>query len=126
VRKAERRSNALDRSNAARRGAQANAARARAAEAANLKSERRRGETGGFEGDFNQRPFDFDAAMAPARGVRLNFARDTSSHAAWRAAGAPEDDLQFNTTASLANNTRSKMWTMEGENRRALRTPCEQ
>jgi hypothetical protein len=51
-------------------------------------------ETGGFEDDFNQRPFDFDAAMAPARDVRLNFARDTSSHAAWRAAGAPEDDLQ--------------------------------
>jgi hypothetical protein len=48
----------------------------------------------GIDDDFNQRPFDFEAALAPAREVRVNFAHDTGAHQAWRDAGTPEDDLQ--------------------------------
>jgi len=48
----------------------------------------------GADDDFNQRPFDFEAALAPAREVRVSFAHDTGAHQAWRGAGTPEDDLQ--------------------------------
>jgi len=48
----------------------------------------------GVDDDFNQQPFDFEGALAPAREVRVNFAHDTEAHQAWRGAGTPEDDLQ--------------------------------